>query len=199
MITNKQLKQFFKDHNISRFKEKHIDYDYYTLYYSDFDKKFPKEPIISLSLDDKDSEYTKFLFKPLKNLYFDTKPDGDGDYEFDSYGMVYIPLYKSLDLNGFITSLSKSKEKNIVKSIFKNTPLQTIPFNTMKQMEIALDYALKYTYSLIDTINGDSFNSFISQYSENIMKISNIKKINNGLKSKSINVLKKKLEILEDL
>jgi hypothetical protein len=197
MITNKQLKQFLKDHNISRYDKKYCDY--YILFYSEFDEKFPKEPIISLSLDDKDSEYTKFLFKPLKNLYFDTKPDGDGDYEFDSYGMVYIPLYKSLDLNGFITSLSKSKEKNIVKSIFKNTPLQAIPFNTMKQMEIALDYALKYTYSLIDTINGDSFNSFISQYSENIMKISNIKKINNGLKSKSINVLKKKLEILEDL
>ena len=199
MITSKQLNQFFKNHNISRFEEKHIDYDYYSLYYNEFDEKFPKEPIISLSLDDKDSEYTKFLFKPFKNLYFNTKPDGDGDYEYESYGTVYIPLYKSLDLNGFITSLSISKEKNIVKSIFKNTELQAIPFNTMKQMEIALDYALKYTYSLIDTINGDSFNSFISQYSENLMKISDIKKINNGLKSKSINVLKKKLEILEDL
>ena len=199
MITNKQLKQFFKNHNISRFDKKHIDYDYYTLYYSDFDQKFPKLPIISLSLDDKDGDYTQFLFKPLKNLYFDTKPDGDGDYEFDSYGIVYIPFYKSLDLNGFISSLSKSKGKNIIKSIFNNVALQSIPFNTMKQMEIALDYVLKYTYSLIDTINGDSFNSFISQYSENIMKISNIKKINNGLKSKSINVLKKKLEILEDL
>ena len=197
MITSKQLNQFFKNHNISRFDKK--CYDYYSLYYNEFDEKFPKEQIISLSLDDKESEYTKFLFKPLKNLYFDTKPDGDGDYEFNSYGIVYIPLYKSLDLNGFITSLSKSKEKNIVKSIFKNTALQAIPFNTMKQLEIALDYTLKYTYSLIDTINGDSFNSFISQYSENIMKISNIKKINNGLKSKSINVLKKKLEILEDL
>ena len=197
MITNKQLKQFFKDHNISRFDKK--NFDYYILYYSEFDDKFPKEPIISLSLDYKDSEYTQFLFKPFKNLYFDTKPDGDGDYEFDSYGIVYIPLYKKIDLNGFITSLSKSKEKNVVKSIFKNTAVQAIPFNTIKQMEIALDYTLKYTYSLIDTINGDSFNSFITQYSENIMKISNIKKINNGLKSKSINILKKKLEILEDL
>lgn len=197
IITNKQLNQFLKDHNISRYDKKYCDY--YILYYSEFDEKFPNEQIISLSLEDKDSDYTKFLFKPLKNLYYDTKPDGDGDYEFDSYGVVYIPLYKSLDLNGFITSLSRSKEKNIVKCIFKNTAFQAIPFNTMKQMEIALDYALKYTYSLIDTINGDSFNSFISQYSENIMKISNIKKINNGLKSKSINVLKKKLEILEDL
>lgn len=197
MITNKQLKQFLKDHNISRYDKKYCDY--YILFYSEFDDKFPKEPIISLSTDSKDSEYTKFLFKPLKNLYYDTKPDSDGDYEFNSYGVVYIPLYKSLDLNGFITSLSKSKEKNVLKSIFKNTALQAIPFNTMKQMEIALDYTLKYTYSLIDCINGDSFNSFISQYSENIMKISNIKKINNELKSKSINVLKKKLEILEDL
>lgn len=197
MITNKQLKQFFKDHNISRFGKK--NFDYYILYYSDFDDKFPKEPIISLSTEFKDSEYTEFLFKPLKNLYFNTKPDGDGDYNFDSYGIVYIPLYKKLDLNGFITSLSKSKEKNIVKSIFKNTELQAIPFNTMKQMEIALDYALKYTYSLIDIINCDSFNSFMSQYSENIKKISNIKKINNGLKSKSVNALMKKLEILEDL
>lgn len=197
MIISKQLKQFFKDHNISRFDK--MGLDCYILYYSEFDDKFPKEPIISLSPDFKDNEYTQFLFKPLKNLYLDTKPDGDGDYEFDSYGVVYIPLYKCIDLNGFITSLSKSKEKNIVKSIFKNTPLQAIPFNTIKQMEIELDYALKYTYSLIDTINGDSFNSFISQYSENIMKISNIKKINNELKSKSINVLKKKLEILEDL
>lgn len=196
MITDKQLNKFLKNHNISRYVKKYVDS--YTLYYNEFDKNLPKEPIISL-YEDIDNNYTSFLFKPLKKLYIKTEPDGDGEYEFESYGVIYIPLYKSLDLNGFISSLSRSKEKNIAKSIFKNVSLQQIPFNTINQLEIALDFALKYTYSLIDYINGDSFNSFLSQYSENLKKISNIKKINNGLKSKSINVLMKKLEILEDL
>ena len=197
MITNKQLNQFFKNHNISRQVKKFVDS--YTLYYSEFDQNLPKVPIISLSLLDKDNEYTSFLFKPFKNLYRNTEPDDDGEYEYTSFGVIYIPLYKSTDLNGFITNLSRSNKKNIVKYIFKNASLQQIPFNNINQLEIALDYTLKYTYSLIDYINCDSFHSFLSQYSENLKKIRDIKTINNGLKSKSINVLMKKLEILEDL
>jgi hypothetical protein len=188
MITKTEFKNFLKKHKIDCEVDNFIDIKY-------FYPKVQGLDLIYIDFKKPSSEWTSLYYKPFKNLYINTKPDSDGDYETSSYGNIYLPVYSKDILDKFIQSKSNNIDDNI---IFKLSDEASIPFNTIEELEQLYSFSMKYLDSYFEMFHTESFLNALSTYRETTKQIKLLTQSKKALMEKTNNVLIKKCNILTD-
>lgn len=188
MITKTEFKNFLKKHKIDCEVDNFIDIKY-------FYPKVQGYDFIYIDFKSHTTDYTTLYYKPFKKLYINTKPDSDGEYETNSYGNIYLPVYSKDILDKFIQSKSNNIDDNI---IFKLSDEASIPFNTIEELEQLYSFSMKYLDSYFEMFHTESFLNALSTYRETSKQIKLLTKSKKSLIEKTNNVLIKKGNILTD-
>ena len=201
MITRKALKEFLEKHKIPYNYDNLIDEDedYFYFYFNDIKELNVnnKHAAIMVDFDSKSYDDTSFYYEPFARNYTSKKPDEWGDYSYQSFGSVCIPMLPNdeyFELDGLLASYTKHKGK---VNIYKYTNFQSIPVNTIEQLEEAYNVLKNRIKVLNGLFTDDSFKQCMETYMNNVKTIKSLKESNKKLSEKIQTTLKKKSEILD--